>query len=185
MALYQNTSVNTTKLILGNYKIETSATAGGTFVNLGAGMVNNFAHEITMYDVQAGNAPDPVEGIALETFTVSFDLIEYDASSLAAISGGGLASTSTSVLSTLDAGGNTVVTPQAFKFTNTRMVSGATKETIITVYKATMSQGLSITAKSDNDSDPINVIPITVVGVVDGTRTAGSQLYKITKALWT
>jgi hypothetical protein len=185
MAYYQNSTTDSTKLILGNYKIEYAASAAASYINLGAGQVNSFAHDISMYDIQAGNAPDPIEGISDETFTVVFDLIEYDASSLAAISGGAMTASSSTVLSTLTVGGQTTITPKAFKFTNTRVVSGATKETVITVYKATMNAGMQITAKSDNDTDPINIIPITILGKVDSTRTVGNQLFSITKSLWT
>lgn len=187
MPLYQNSSVDTAELLIGNYKIETAAygtSAGGTWVNLGAGMVNSFNHGITKYDVQAGNAPDPIEGVAEETFTVDMELIEYDASALAAISCGLLtADTSSSTQTVMKAGGNTILTSRAFKFTNRRMISGTTKETVIMVFKATIDAGLQITAKSDNDADPINVMPVTVVGKLDASLSAGTQLYTITKGI--
>lgn len=183
MAYHQNSSVATEKLILGNYKIESAATAAASYTNLGAGKVNSFSHNITMYDVQAGNAPDPIEGISDETFTVDMELIEFDSSSLAAISCGAMTSSSTTAQSTLVAGGNSELTPRAFKFTNTRMISGATKQTIITVFYATLSQGMSMTVKGDEESDPISVIPIQVVGKVDSSLTTGSQLFQIVKDL--
>lgn len=182
MAAHQNTSVDSTKLTLGNYKIESAASAAGTYVNLGAGMVNSFGHNITMYDTQSGNAPDPVEGVADETFTIDAELIEYDASALAAISGGAMTkSDGASGVTVLDAGGNTTITPRAFKLTNTRLISGVTSETVITVYYATLDNGIQVTAKGDNDADPINVMPITITGKVDSSRTAGSQLFNITR----
>lgn len=188
MPIYQNQSVDTAELLIGNYKIETAAygtSAGGTWVNLGAGMVNSFNHAITKYDVQAGNAPDPIEGVAEETFTIDMELIEYDASALAAISCGlATADTTTSSTQTVyKAGGNTILTPRAFKFTNRRFISGATKETVIFVFKATLDNGLQITAKSDNDTDPINVMPVTITAKLDATLSAGTQLYTITKGL--
>jgi len=185
MPLYQNTSVTANRLLIGNYKIETAAygtSAGGTWVNLGAGMVNNFNHAITKYDVQAGNAPDPIEGVAEETFTIDMELIEYDASVLAAVSCGLVTAdtTTSSTQSVYKAGGNTILTNRAFKLTNRRLVSGATKETVILVFKATIDNGLSVTAKSDNDTDPINVMPVTVTAKLDSTLSVGSQLYTIT-----
>lgn len=188
MPLYQNQSVDTAELLIGNYKIETAAygtSAGGTWVNLGAGMVNSFNHAITKYDVQAGNAPDPIEGVAEETFTVDMELIEYDASALAAISCGLVTAdtTTSSTQTVMKAGGNTILTSRAFKFTNRRLISGATKETVILLFKATLDNGLQITAKSDNDADPINVMPVTVVGKLDATLSVGAQLYTITKVL--
>lgn len=188
MPIYQNSSVTSAKLIVGNYKIETAAygtSAGGTWVNLGAGMVNSFNHAITKYDVQAGNAPDPIEGVAEETFTVDMELIEYDASVLAAISCGLITAdtTTSSTQTVLKAGGNADLTNRAFKLTNRRMISGATKETVILIFKATIDNGLQITAKSDNDTDPINVMPVSITAKLDTTLSAGTQLYTITKAV--
>jgi hypothetical protein len=185
MPLYQNSSVDSTKLIIGNVKIETAAygtSAGGTWVNLGAGIINSFAHNITKYDVQAGNAPDPLEGIAEETVVFAGELIEYDASSLAAISCGAMAKTTgASGVTILNAGGNSTLTPRAFKLTNTRLISAVTATTVMLVYKATLDNGLSFTLKSDNDTDPINIMPIAITGKIDGTLSAGSQLYSITR----
>jgi hypothetical protein len=184
---YQNSSVDSTKLILGNYKIETSpyASAAGSFtwVNLGAGMVNSFGHNFEKFDVQAGNAPDPIEGVSKETFPIEMELIEYDASVMAAVSSGLVTSASTGTVMTLYGGGNTTLTPRAIRLTNTRSVSGATKQTIITVFKSTINQGPQFTAKSDNDTDPINVMPLSITGEIDSTRSVGTQLYTITKTI--
>jgi hypothetical protein len=181
MPNYQNTTVDSNKLILGNYKMETAATAGGTYVNLGAGMLTRFGHEWDKYDVQAGNAPDPIEGIAKESFKIEFELMEYDGSALSALFCGAVSETNTSVLSTMIGGGNQVLTPRAFRFTNTRIIGTTTCQTILTVFKATVDAGLSITAKGDNDSDPINVMPITLTAEVDATKTAGTQLFSLTR----
>jgi len=186
MAYHQNTAVDNTKLILGNCKIETASSASDTFVNLGAGIVNSFVYTPTMYDVQAGNAPDPIEGISHEECTIEAELLEYDASVLNAIGCGMFTMPSaTTVLSTLTAGGNQTVTKRAFRITNTRMISGATKETIILVYSAFLNSGLTINFKSDNDADSLAVMPITITGKVDSSLTAGSQLFSVTKDLWT
>lgn len=182
MALHQNTSVDSTKLIIGNYKIESSASAGGTYINLGAGMVSKFGHNITMYNTQAGNAPDPVEGVSAETFTIDAELIEFDASALAAISGGSITKTTgASGVTVINGGGNTVITDRAFRLTNTRLINAVTHQTVIIVYKAHLTAGLSFTAKSDNDADPVNVMPIAIEGSLDSTLTAGSQLFSITR----
>lgn len=187
MPLYQNSSVDSTRLVIGNYKIETSpyASAAGSFtwVNMGAGMVSAFRHEMEKYDVQAGNAPDPIEGVARETFKIEMELIEFDTSAMAAISGGLVTAVSTGTVMTMYGGGNATITPRAFRLTNTRMVSGATKQTIITVFSVTPDQGPTFTAKSDNDADPINIIPLTLTGEQDTTRSVGTQLYTITKTI--
>lgn len=181
MPRYQNTSVDSDRLIVGNWKIETAASAGATYVNLGAGQLTAFSHEFEKFDVQAGNAPDPIEGIAQETVTFGFDLIEYDASAMSAMQCGLVTATLTTGQSVLDAGGNTVLTPRAFRLTNTRMISTTTVETIIVVFKGTIDNGATWVTKSDNDTDPVNALQFTVTGEIDAARTAGSQLYSITR----
>lgn len=183
MGSYQNTSVTETKLIIGNAKIETAPSAAGTFVNLGAGTITGFAYTPTMYDAQAGNAPDPIEGIADEECTIDGELIEYDASVLSAISCGMFTQTSTTILSTLEAGGNSTLTPRVFRITNTRVISGSTVETIVTVKKAKLNTGFAINFKTDNDTDPVGVMPIQILGKLDATLTSGSQLFTITRTL--
>lgn len=187
MPLYQIDVVSTNNLVLGNYKMETSvyaSTAGSfTWVNLGAGMLNGFTHEIEKYDAQAGNAPDPIEGIARETCKADWELMELDTSVLSVITCGAMTASSTGTVMTVIAGGNTTLTPRAFRFTNTRLVSGATKQTIITVFKATLDTGIAFTMKSDNDTDPIQVMPAAITGKIDRTRSTGTQLFTITKTI--
>jgi hypothetical protein len=185
MPLYQNTTVTSAYLTVGNYKIESAAygtSAGGTWVNLGAGIVNKFGYNVTKYDVQAGNAVDPIEGVADETFTIDAELIEYEASRLAAISGGLLTkSAGTTGVTILKGGGKTDITSRAFKLTNRRLIGSVTSSTVILVYKATLDTGLQFTAKSDNDTDPVNVMPLTITGKLDTSKTAGTQLFSITR----
>ena len=181
MPLHQNSTVTTSKLIIGNCKIETSASAAGTYINVGAGMVSASIHEVERYTVQAGNAPDPLEGVSDETIKVSFEMIEYDASVLAAMSGGLFTSSTTASTQTIHAGGNNTITPRAFKFTNTKYIDTATVTTILTVYHATMDTGLAINWKSDNDSDPIAVMPGSITGKINDSLTIGKQLYTLTR----
>lgn len=185
MPIYQNASVDTSKLVLGNYKIESSpyASAAGAFtwINLGAGMINSWGYNQERYDVQAGNAPDPIKGISREDGKVDGELIEFDTSVLSAISCGAMTAASTGTVMTVYIGGNTVLTHRAFRLTNTRLVSGATKETVVTFFKALLDNGIQFTAKSDNDADPINVMPFSITADPDPTRSAGTQLMTITK----
>ena len=185
MPLYQNTTVDSNKLLIGNYKIEVATvgtTVGSAWTNLGAGIVNSFNHNVAMYDVQAGNAPDPIEGVAEETFTVSGELIEFDGEAYASAMGGIISVPSTATdASVITGGGQSTITPKAYKLTNRRIVAGVSKETVIIVYKGTFANGPQFTAKSDNDADPINVMAFEITGKIDGTRTAGDQLYTIRK----
>ena len=183
MPVYQNSSVTSNDLVIGNYKIETAPSVAGTYVNLGAGIVTSFGHNITKYDVQAGNAPDPIEGVADEEFRIEFELIEYEGSVLSVIQGGAISDSTSTNLSTIDGGGNTTITERAFRLTNTRTISSTTVETIIKVYKATMENGLQFTPKSDNDADPIMVMPGVIIAKNDTTLTAGSQLFQITHVI--
>lgn len=195
MPQYQNAAVNTNNLIIGNYAIyggtvTTTINACATIAsvetiasNLGAGIVNSFGHNVTKFDVQAGNAPDPIEGVASETFTISGELIEWRATTLTNVMGGIIASSasSTSNFTVITGGGASVITPKNFVLVNKRIVSGASVLTMIFVYKGTFVNGPQFTAKSDNDADPINTMSFEIQGEVDGNRTEGDQLFSIKK----
>jgi len=180
---YQLASTDTDKLIIGNAQMEVAASAAATFVDLGAGIVNNWNHNIVKYDTQAGNAPDPLEGVSDETIEVEFEMIEFDASVLNVMHGGAIASSTSSSVQTIHAGGYTTISERAFRFTNTRLISSATVQTILTVYKATLETGPQFTLKSDNDADPIMIMPCKIIGKIDGTRAVGQQLYSLTHDL--
>ena len=183
MPIYQNSTVDSEKLVLGNATVEVAASVGATFVNIGAGILNSFNHVPEMYDTQAGNAPDPIEGVANETVTIDFEMIEYDSSVMNVMYGGLFTSTTSSSVQTIHAGGlaSTVILPRAWRFTNTRTnAAGATVQTQLTVYRATLDTGPAFTFKSDNDTDPIMVMPGTLTAKIDGNLTAGQQLYTIT-----
>lgn len=179
---YQITTVpDNTRLIIGNAKIEYAVTTvGGTYVSLGAGVVTSFKHDPTFYESQAGNSPDPIQGVGRETCSLEMELIEYSPSSLSAISGALYTYTSGST-GIITAGGkdDPTMTPKIFRVTNTRYVSTATYETIITIYRGFLNTGISFPFKSDNDTDPVMAMPITILGKVDTTLSAGSQLFKI------
>ena len=181
MALHQNTSTDSDRIVLGNYKMETAPSAAGTFVNLGAGQLTSWTHQFEKFTTQAGNAPDPLEGIATETASFGFDLLEYDASVLSVLQCGLVSAVVTTSLSTINAGGNTVLTHRAWRLTNTRYISGTTVQTIITMYRGVIDNGMSLVSKSDNDTDPMNAYQFSVTCELDSTLTVGSQLYNIAK----
>ncbi len=179
---HQISSVDTDKLILGNYAMSTAPTSGATFVDLGPGMLTAWDHQFTNSNVQSGNSVDPLEWISEETLTWTFDLIEYHASVISALMGG-LTNTSgiTSTSSTLRAGGATQLTKRAFKMTNHQIIDDSTVETVITVFQAVVDSGFSIQVKSDNDADPINVFQFAMHGENDESQSVGSQLFTILK----
>lgn len=191
MPLYQNSTVDKTKLVIGNYQMQIAtygSTIGATFTNLGAGIVNSFSHTITKYDVQAGNAPDPIEGIAEEEFAVEGELIEYDQAKLGLLYSGVSTTTGSASSGTISFGGKAEMTDIAVKLVNTRQYTGTSgtslsATTSIFIPKATANTGLAFTAKSDNDTDPINVMAFSVLGKIDGTLSVGSQLYTISRVI--
>lgn len=162
MPLYQNATVTDSKVETGNYAIYVGtlgATAAAITTNLGAGMVKSFVHNAEMYTSQAGNAVDPIEGVARETATLEIDLIEYDGSAFSALTGGMWAGTSGSAT----VGGQVSLLPgKGFKLVNTRKLSGGTTQTTTYVISKGVAGGFSMSPKSDNDSDPVNVYSFTI-----------------------
>lgn len=182
MPTYQNASVNSNQLILGNYKIETASSSAGSYVNLGAGQLTAFQHNFTNSDIQAGNAVDPIEFIAEENVTIAFELMEYKASAMSAMMGGLTETTSISTTSTtIRAGGAVELTPRAFKLTNKRMIGTTTVNTVITIFNANIENGMTLVPKSDNDGNPVNVFQFTVKGDNLASLSAGAQLFQIVK----
>ena len=165
MPIYQNSTVTDAKIEVGNYAIYVAVTAGttvgGTWVNLGAGMVTGFSYNPESYTTQAGNAIDPIEGIARETATIDFELIEYDGSSFSILSGGSISGTSGSLI----VGGNaSALTRRGLKLVNTRkLANGSTQTTTIVLYSCTLDGGFTMNPKSDNDADPVNVYTFSVM----------------------
>ena len=137
MAYYQNSTVADAKIEIGNYIISVgaeNATAGSTWTNLGAGMVKSFAYVPEMFTCQAGNAVDPIQGVAKETATIGLDLIEYDGSSFSVLSGGLISGTSGSLIV---GGVSSVQTAKAMKLVNVRkLAAGGTAQTTTYVSRA-------------------------------------------------
>jgi hypothetical protein len=158
--MYQLSSVTDAKIEIGNYAMyvgSVGATGASITTNLGAGMVKAFSYNPEMFTSQAGNAPDPISGVARETCTLDIDLIEYDASAFSALSNGMLASTTGGSVMTVG-GQVSSISGVGMKLVNTRKLNGgSTQTTTYVINKAVMAGGYSITPKSDNDADPIAV----------------------------
>lgn len=204
MAEHQINTVTSSLLTLGNYQILVGTCASyltiasavsSVTTSLGAGMINSFAHVISRYDVQAGNAVDPIEGVAEENFTVAGDLIEWSAGAMVSAFGGILylgssesAVTSIAAYSEVTGGGATEIKPKCFILKNLRHFvtsAGTTMSgyTYIAIWKATMKNGPAITVKGDEDSDPVQTMAFELEGIIDGSRTVGDQLFRMQK--WT
>lgn len=158
MPIYQNSTVTDAKIEVGNYAMyvgTAGSSAGATWVNLGAGTVKGMNYQPEFFQSQAGNAPDPIEGISREIATIDIDLLEYDGSSFSALSGGVVTGTSGSLVV---GGQTTVVTAKGIKLINVRkLASGSTQTTTYVINSAYMYGGFSVAFKSDNDSDPVGV----------------------------
>jgi hypothetical protein len=179
MPIYQNATMNTDKVEIGNYTISVGAkgtSAGGTWVNLGAGTLKDFAYVPELINSQAGNALVPLYGTVRETATFSFDLIEYDGSAFSALSGGMMSGTSGSVT----VGGLTsasILTGKGIKLVNNRkLASGSAQTTTIVCNECYLNSGWTIGIKSDNDTDPISVYSFAMTAIQ--YATAGNVYYK-------
>jgi hypothetical protein len=166
MPLYQNSSVTDAKIEIGNYAMYVGTagnTAASITTNLGAGMVKSFKYEPTMYTCQAGNAPDPIQGVARETATIDIELIEYDASAFSALSNGVMASTTGGSVMTVG-GQVSSINGVGLKLVNVRKLStGSTQTTTYVVNRAFINGGWSLSPKSDNDADPISVYSFSLL----------------------
>ena len=196
---FQQTSLtNAGTLLQGGFKLGVAASAasfvGGSLGTvLGIGNLTSITENIEKTTTQAGNSDQPEKLVAVHTITASFELLEFWPPTFDAIRGGGLdsenAATASTYISgtptsnTLTSGGLSVLTEKAFIFENTTMVAGATAVTLLILYSATIEQGLSFTAKTDHDTDPAMVMPFTLTGQLDTSRTAGDQLFIIESEL--
>jgi hypothetical protein len=136
------------------------ATAAAITINLGAGMVKSFNYNPEMFTSQAGNAPDPIEGVSRETATMEIDLIEYDASAFSTFTGGMMSMPSSG---TVTVGGQvSLLSGIGMKLVNTRKLSSGSTQTTTYVINKAVPGGFNLALKSDNDADPVNVYSFTV-----------------------
>jgi len=190
---YQVTSLLTAGTILqGGFRLGVAASAAGLVgsggANLGIGNLTGFTENVEMTTTQAGNSNLPVKVIATHGLTITFELLEFYPPRWRTIRGGsadvyaGTASTyinGTPTAHTFSTGGLNDVHGQAFAFQNNTIVGGLTASTVLIVYNAKIEQGMAFTPKSDNDTDPAMVIPFTLTGELETSRTLGDQLYRI------
>ncbi len=75
----------------------------------------------------------------------------------------------------LTSGGKYAIEPKVVRITNT---NDDNKEFRVTIYKAENAGGIKLELQSDHEGEVIPT-PISLVGTVDTTRTAGDQLFEI------
>jgi len=194
----QTTLANAGTLLQGGFQMGVAATAGifgagslGT--TLGIGNLVSLTENIERTTTQAGNSQLPEEKVANHTITINFELLEFWPTYFDEIRGGSVdtvnAATANTYIAasgtanTFSTGGLSTLNPKAFIFKNTTMVSGATAITVLVVYRAKIEAGMTFTAKTDHDTDPVMVYPFTLLGEIDTGRTAGDQLFYIESEL--
>jgi len=185
MPIYQSTgATQANSWVIGSVKAEVAASALASYTTLGLGREFTVTENIEKQNVQADNGPDVVDQIGRHTVTITFTLLEFYLPTIDSIRGGidsvGTASIGTYITSgsvhQLTTGGLAVQTPKAYKFTNSKLVSGATVSTVVVVYSTTIEQGLALAFQSDNADDPVMPIPFTLMGELDTSRTTNDQL---------
>jgi len=178
--------------LLGGCKMGVAASAvtfaGGSMGTvLGIGNMTGFTENLEFTTTQAGNSSEPEKAVSKHTLTITFELLEFYPPNWDIIRGGSLdtenALSAPTYLSgtanIFSSGGLTAIGEKSFAFLNTKLIAGSTVETILVVYKAKIEAGLILTPKSDHDADPVMVLPFTLTGELDTTRTVGDQLYVI------
>ena len=163
MPVYQNSTVTDARIEIGNYAMyvgTAGASAGAITLNLGLGMVKSFVHNAEMFTSQAGNGIDPIQGVARETCTLEIDLLEYEGSAFTALTGGMWTGTTGSIT----VGGQvSSLAGKGFKLVNTRKLATGSTQTTTYVINKGIAGGFSMTPKSDNDADPVNVYSFSVI----------------------
>ncbi len=197
---YQQTALAVSgTTLLGGFQLGIAATAGifaaGSMATiLGIGNLTNFTENPEMTTTQAGNSNEPDKAVANHTLTIEFELLEFYPPNWNTIRGGSLDTENTATAATyltggtgttnvFSTGGLSAIDAKAFKFLNSKLIAGTTVETALVVYKARIEAGMIITPKSDHDTDPVTVLPFTLTGELDTSRTAGDQLYIVESEL--
>jgi hypothetical protein len=196
---YQQTALtNAGTLLQGGWRCGVAASAatfaaGSLGTVLGIGNLTGITENLERTTTQAGNSDMPEEKVAVQSLTITFELLEFWLPTFDEIRGGSLdtenaATTSTYITgtpsaNTLSTGGLNTLTGKAFAFENTTLVDGATAQTLIIIYKAKVEEGITFTPKTDHDTDPAMVIPFTITAELDTSRTKGDQLFIIESQL--
>jgi len=186
----QTTIQNAGSIMLGSAKISIGASAGSATTDIGLARNVNLTENLTKYTSQSDNGPDPINGVSRHTVNVSFELLElwppnwitmYGSNFVTSTTGSGTYVAGTAnVMST---GGGNELTNIAIKLTNNTLQSGATVQTIVVVYSATIEDGLNLAFQSDNSDDPVMATPFTFVGELDTSRSVKDQLFIVESEL--
>ena len=157
MPTFQNPGlVQDPSLLIGSVKAEVATVIAGPYTNVGLGRSFQLTEEITPYDVQVDNGPDPLEGIAEHELPVTFELVELYVPTHVLIRGG------------IDIESQTAGTP----------VVGATQQlenpfTPFEVYRI----------ENQNGDGTALAAFTSVVGSTDGALTVNDDFFQLTDVL--
>lgn len=192
MPNYQNTgAVVANSWVLGSAKCEVAATVSGSagdYTNIGLIRELSIEEIIEKTSIQADNGPDFAKGIGRHQARVSFNMIEFYPPTWDTLRGGidsqssgsaGDALYIATAYQAISTGGLEEITAKAYKFTNNRMISGATSETVFILYSVTLDAGFTFSYQSDNSDDPVMPVPFSGIADLVATRTQGDQLFYI------
>lgn len=87
MPTYQTAAQRSETLLIGSVKAEIS-TDDVTYYNIGLGRSFNITENVTPFNIQADNGPDPIEGVAEHELAISFEMLEFYLPNLNWIRGG-------------------------------------------------------------------------------------------------
>ncbi len=89
MPTFQNDALTQDpSLIIGSVKAEVALVFGGAYVNVGLGRAFALTEEITVFDVEVDNGPDPIEGVSQHELAMTMELVELYLPTLDEIRGG-------------------------------------------------------------------------------------------------
>ena len=176
---------------LGSALIQIGATAGVATTNVGLARNIQIAENIGKVWAQSDDSVNPLGRSSQHTVAVNFELLEFWPPYMDELRGGNFdteneATAGTYVAGTanvISTGGETKLSPLAIKLTNNTLQSGATTQTVIVIYSATVEEGLNMALRSDNTSDPILPLPMSFSGRLDNGRSSGDRLYIIESEL--
>ena len=185
------TTTQHTAYVFGSALIQIGATAGAATTNVGLARDVQVAEQIGKVWAQADDSVNPLGRSSRHTVAVSFTLLEFWPPYFDELRGQNFdteneATAGTYVAGTanvISTGGNTKLSPLAIKLTNNTLQSGATTQTVMVVYSATVEEGLNLAMRSDNTADPILPLPFSFTGRLDNDRTSGDRLYIIESEL--
>lgn len=205
MATYQTTNLNEEYFMKGSFKIEyapiVADETAAVWVDLGGCDDPSFVEETTFLEGSPSNAtkPDMNFGIADQKVNIGFAPWAFNPTNYMALRGGvDVLETDADGNRKVSTGGLSKMTPVMIRFSNFRkdiataddvtqypnltLVAGTTpivRTTTFISYRTSVTSGISVTGKRDDDTAAAINFPFQMQGVIDEDRTAGDQLFSV------